>query len=818
MLDESNARVLMLIAPAGYGKTTLAREWLEGKRHVWYQGGAASADVAALAVGLANACRAIVPQAGKRMSARLRASNSPEEDVEPLAELLAEDLSAWPDDAWLAIDDYHCLSDSAASEQFVDILLQSDVRLLLASRHRPTWANARRLIYGELHEVGRDILAMTEQEATELLSTRVGTEADEIIAVADGWPAVIGLAALAVGSPGFAERLPTPLHEFFADELYQAVSPSTRVALCQLAVAPSITSELARSLFGPRTRMLVDEAVEFGLLTRINGGLDLHPLLRNFLLRRGQEHGPSIEKALRKAVLHYLATQSWDDLFALAEAFDRPDVASRLLREALMPTLKQGRVATVVRWVTFARDRHIEDPVVDLAQAELQFRRGENAQSEVLALHAAVAMESSDPLASRAYFIGGEAAHLNHRDEEALVHFARARKLATRQEDSWRALWGQFLSAASLQHPECPAILAEFEQLSCNAPDFLLCRATAPAVLGLRWGSLSGALGCFTSALPLVRKAADPLVKSAFLALYGMTLALEARYATARDVMSSLVNEARATRLDFVLGHASTTQAYAELGLRRFRQAISLLSNTRTMDDPHLRIVATGLLGRVYLAQGLVEKALEVLNLDHDAHPEPAFAGEFIATKALAIACSSSYEQAISAADEARQMTSGVEAAVLAACAEAIAALRAGDAHRDDAVEKAYELSRSTHNLDGLVCSYRAYPPLLAELGRRGANPRRFLSKLIANAHDYGLAQRAGLKIARQETGDLSGLTNREREVLALVAEGLTNKEIAKHLYISESTAKLHVFRVRQKLGARSRTEAALLATKQAVV
>jgi ATP/maltotriose-dependent transcriptional regulator MalT len=52
LLDKANARVLMLIAPAGFGKTTLAREWAGDRTHVWYQGTTATADVAALAAGL----------------------------------------------------------------------------------------------------------------------------------------------------------------------------------------------------------------------------------------------------------------------------------------------------------------------------------------------------------------------------------------------------------------------------------------------------------------------------------------------------------------------------------------------------------------------------------------------------------------------------------------------------------------------------------------------------------------------------------------------------------------------------------------------
>jgi DNA-binding NarL/FixJ family response regulator len=55
-------------------------------------------------------------------------------------------------------------------------------------------------------------------------------------------------------------------------------------------------------------------------------------------------------------------------------------------------------------------------------------------------------------------------------------------------------------------------------------------------------------------------------------------------------------------------------------------------------------------------------------------------------------------------------------------------------------------------------------------------------------------------------------LSHREQDVLALIAEGLTNRSIAERLFISEATVKVHVQRIFEKLGVRSRTEAALRA------
>ena len=54
------------------------------------------------------------------------------------------------------------------------------------------------------------------------------------------------------------------------------------------------------------------------------------------------------------------------------------------------------------------------------------------------------------------------------------------------------------------------------------------------------------------------------------------------------------------------------------------------------------------------------------------------------------------------------------------------------------------------------------------------------------------------------------GLTPREREVLLLVAEGYSNKQIAQELYIADATAKAHVSHILEKLGVASRTAAAL--------
>ncbi|MET8808372.1 response regulator transcription factor [Streptomyces sp. NPDC004546] len=87
-------------------------------------------------------------------------------------------------------------------------------------------------------------------------------------------------------------------------------------------------------------------------------------------------------------------------------------------------------------------------------------------------------------------------------------------------------------------------------------------------------------------------------------------------------------------------------------------------------------------------------------------------------------------------------------------------------------------------------------------------------SLLDASATTKLMARLRGDQQEEQQPDGLQGLTEREREILALIGEGLTNRQIGQRLYLAEKTVKNHISRLLAKLGVERRIQAAVIATQ----
>ena len=168
------------------------------------------------------------------------------------------------------------------------------MRVLVTTRRRPRWATARRFLYGEAFEIGRDQLAMTDEEATRVLAGRSTEAVRALVRQAEGWPAVIGLAALSADVAFPEERASESLYRYFAEEVLRAEPPEVQLLMLTAAVPSAITVRLAEDVLGledaePLLVRLRDE----DLLHEIPGGeLVFHPLIHDFLRRRFEEGDP----------------------------------------------------------------------------------------------------------------------------------------------------------------------------------------------------------------------------------------------------------------------------------------------------------------------------------------------------------------------------------------------------------------------------------------------------------------------------------------------------------------------------------------------
>jgi ATP/maltotriose-dependent transcriptional regulator MalT len=445
-----------------------------------------------------------------------------------------------------------------------------------------------------------------------------------------------------------------------------------------------------------------------------------------------------------------------------------------------------------------------------LAEAEIALRDRDDPKAQILGAEAGQRLGRGDAAAS-AYIVAARAAHFCD-DREAVARYTEFAYSSTDViELKTTALWIAFSSASECSPTEARAILDRLSDLGDDRPDhtvrvlhahgLMFMNVEGDARTAAEKGELARAL------LPHVR---DPFLTTAVLNVFAHILVVLARYERGLTLTDELLAEARSTGLDFAVDHALVTRAAALVGLRKLsaaRRTLGELDDRADHASGHVLANAQIQEVRLRIASGDLLRASALLEREPSESVSHALNGEFLAHRGLVLAALGETRRAQDAFQAATFQQRYIGVRFLCDLGGAIIALQHGERDADERCAAALMRTGDEGYFDSIVTAARAFPELV-RAGSTSESCARILTLVLSASSDIDLGRRAGLEMPRVLRRH-ERLSPRERDVYELIAQGRSNKEIARTLFISESTAKVHVRHIFEKLGVHTRAELA---------
>jgi ATP/maltotriose-dependent transcriptional regulator MalT len=670
-------------------------------------------------------------------------------------------------------------------------------------------------VYGEAIVVGRDELAFTDEESRLVLTNQTVPVDAGLVEQSKGWPAVIGLAALRgeLQADLSGALLPADLYEYFAEDIFSETTHQLRRSLFAMALGGTTTHDIAKRLLGSEFEAHVLEATEKGFVTKIGtaGDLQVHPLLRAFLLTKLRDL-PTEERSsvVDDAVTSLAAAGRWDECLAALTEFPRPELIVSLLRDALTDLLASGRLATVNGWVALARQVGCDDPILLMAEAEVHLRCGDDIRAQVVAERASELLKDPE-LSAQAHVVAARAAHLRGSGEATRKHAHRAKDLSTTATTRIAALWLEFLYAVEKQDPEARAVVDQLRDASDDSSEHTLRLINAEGFLRLEAeGDVRGAVRELELGYGLLPLVYDPMMRTTFLNLCASSHLYLAEYDRALAFAEQQAEDACTYGLEFVTDHALISRVGALTGLRKLglaQRALQQLEARAPQSSAFIVANSRFKLARLKTAAGDITGAEVILQSPLPAGVSAAFRGEWLGTRALLLAALGNKSSATRLSREALETSRHTDSRHLTDLASAV--MRLQDDLGDDSPETPRDqLARvvDAGYLDAVVFACRAFPTLASVCAGDSVLAAE-MTRLLASSHDADIGRAAGLEMPRALRAH-EPLSRREREVYELLVQGRSNREIARTLFISESTVKVHVRHIYEKFGVRTRVEA----------
>jgi len=824
-------KLTLVSAPAGFGKTTLISTWLaEGERpFAWLSLDEGDSDPTRFLTYLIAALQTAAPEVGQTALTALQSPQPP--SVELLLTPLLNEIAALPQGITLVLDDYHEVNARAVDELLGFLLdqLPPPLHLVITTREDPNLPLARLRVRGQLTELRAADLRFTAEETAVFLNQIMGlnlTTADiaALEARTEGWVAGLQMAALSMRGQedvsGFIQSF-TGSHRFVLDYLLEEVlhrqPEPVQKFLQETAVLNQLTGDLCNALTGDNNGQVTLEMLERTNLFLVPLDNDrrwyrYHHLFAELLRQRLQLNSSESDIA----ALHTRASDWYEangrelEAFHHATAANDIDRAVRLIAGDGLPLYFRGEAIPVRHWLE------------SLSEAEF------NARPELWVTYASVLT-----LTGRLH---GNIEEILQKAETALQNAAPDAKTADLrgQIAANRAMLG-------IVKNEVDKIVTQSQlALELLHPDNAPMRTTTTWTLGYAYqvqGKRAAASDAYAETIVQSQKTGNIMNEIAATTCVGQIQETENQAHQAAETFQRILqlvgNPPWPAACEAFVGLARIHYQWNDLTAAEQygQQGLALARQLENVDTPATCGI---LLARVQLAQGEVAAAFTTLAEAEQFAQQKHFDHQLGAITAVRIQIHLQQGNLAAAAQLAKsydlplsqarvKLAQGEPATALALLAplrqqaaannwadlrlqvlllQALAHQAAGDSELAvQSIGEALALAAPGGLLRPFVDEGPPMAALLREAVQRGVSPV-FGQQVLAILGETAVSPPS----ITQSLPD--PLSDRELDVLKLLATNLTGPEIANELMISLNTMRTHTKNIYSKLGANSRRTA----------
>jgi LuxR family maltose regulon positive regulatory protein len=858
LLQKLNAvakqKLTLICAPAGYGKTTLLSQWMDQRDEPmgWLTLDEGDNDITQFLRYFLAAIQQIDPDVGTLIPEMLQPPRPLSGPAVWIA--LINDLAASKKEFILILDDYHQVNNQAVHDALAYLIehMPGNLHVIIATRLDPPLNLAQLRARGQLLEIRAVELCFDIDEARLFFqdAMRLPLPEEDIIALvqkAEGWISGLQIAAIVLqNQSNLSHAVQTfagsnrHILDYLATEVIQRLPESTQDFLSQTAILDYLEASLCDAITGrsDSRQILAQLDRENQFIVALDDDRHwyrYHRLMAEAL--RQQTEGLDRQQL---AELHRRAS-AWHEqrgmiAAAIEHAFKASDMdhVAVLIESGAEDLLKRSQVGTLLGWLERLPEEQIHaHPRLNIAYAWALLLKGGSLRAVQEKLEAA-ALEAGTLVSAEEAVIRSLIATYSGDVRQGLAYSRQALDDLPADRIFLRSIVVENIGMAHVVQGDIPSAIQAFKEsiaLAREAGNLMFAVASLSNLGGLYLlqGHLKLAEAVYQQALELATTPYGQRLPVACRAMLGLSeVARECNNLEgARSLLEEAVQLSRqyneTGELVMLLSLARVLQAQGEgekaLELMQKAQAIAIQSTASMIDD---RLVDVAL-ARLCLQQGSITGAIEWAasrgfegKLSSEAFvgsnsyhlPYDLREAEWLVYARLQIA----QNQAEAALDTLALLLGEAEKQNRGRRLHEILVLMAIAYQESGAMDRTVDcLARSLKlaEPEGYTRVYldEGFPMvrLLRETARRGIQ-KQYCNKLLSQFQPERQAHESSSDAGNAAL--VEPLSERELEVLHLLAEGSTNREISASLYISLSTVKGHISNINGKLLARNRTEA----------